>query len=436
MAATATDYAKLQAEELRDKLGEFKDTINNLAELSDRNAEQDADLVDALDQAEQITAALAKKNQEETQRRIANLRKFDDKPRERKTGGSAPAVENFSCLGERYAAIARARITGQIDPRLRNALGANEGTPSDGGFFVGSDSETDLQSKVYGESSILSRVQRTSISSASNMLKLKLLKETSRADGSRQGAVRGYWEGEADSTTASQREYEELELTLKKLMALSYATSELLEDYSALESELNAGYQEEMTFKLENAIIRGDGVGKPLGIINSPAKVTVSAETGQSTDTPIMFENVAKMWARLHPRSQMNSIFLVDQTLIPYLMQMTISAGTGGAPVYIPPSGLSSEPYGTIFGRPVIFTEHTYAKNTEGDIILWDPSSYRIIEKGGIRGASSLHVAFLTDETAFRYTYRVNGAPKWRSALTPYNSGDTLSTIVTLATRT
>ena len=57
-------------------------------------------------------------------------------------------------------------------------------------------------------------------------------------------------------------------------------------------------------------------------------------------------------------------------------------------------------------------------------------------QKGGIKSARSLEVAFLTDETAFRWTYRINGAPKWRSPLTPKNGGGTLSTIVTLTTRT
>ena len=44
-------------------------------------------------------------------------------------------------------------------------------------------------------------------------------------------------------------------------MALTYATSEMLEDYSALESETSAGFNEEMTFKVEDAVINGNGVG-------------------------------------------------------------------------------------------------------------------------------------------------------------------------------
>jgi HK97 family phage major capsid protein len=435
MATATNDLSKLNADDLRDKLGEVKNKVNDLTALESLDAEQEATLVDLLDEGDQLTNALSAKNKEDRERRLKRLREFDDKPNARKTGGNNGTAESFNSFGERLNAVAQFRLTGQMDPRLRNALGANESTPSDGGFLVGTDAENDLMSKVYG-SPILSRIPRTSISAASNMLKLKLLKETSRADGSRQGGVQAYWEGEASSTTATQREYEELELTLKKLMAVSYASSELLEDHSALESETSAGFNEEMTFKVEDAVINGNGVGKPLGIINSPAKITVALETGQTTADPLLYENIVKMWARLHPRSQMNAIWLVDQTLIPYLMLLAIPVGTGGMPVYQPSNGAADAPFGTLLGRPVIFTEYTQAANTEGDIILWDPTSYRIIEKGGIRGASSVHVAFLTDETAFRFTYRVNGAPKWRSALTPKNGGATLSTIVTLTTRT
>lgn len=437
MAATATsqEFNKLSLDELTAKIGEVKERCNHLAELSNRNPEEESELIDKLDEFDQMTEVVNAKKGDELKRRLERVKSYDG-PKPRKVNGGNDRVEAFSCFGERLHAIANFRTTGVMDHRLRNALGANEGTPSDGGFLVGTDSEIELMSKVYGESIILNSVQRTTISGNSNGLKLKLLKENSRADGSRQGGVQAYWEGEAGSVTASQREYEEFELYLKKLMAVSYASSELLEDYTALESETNTGFQEEMTFKLENSIINGDGIGKPKGIINSAAKITVSAEVGQTTANPLLYENICNMWARLHPRSQMSAIWLVDQTLIPHLFTMGLMNGTAGTPVYLPPGGASSAPYGTIFGRPVAHTEHTQAANTEGDIILWDPKSYRVIEKGGIKQASSLHVAFLTDEMAYRWTYRVNGAPKWYSPLTPKNGGSTLSTIVTLATRT
>lgn len=437
MADTATlDIPKLSVSECHEALVELKSETIALSEQSELTPEEEATLTDKLDLADQLQAALSEKKDVEQKRRLDRLRRFDSEPTPRKTGETSAAVDEFDGFGDRLAAVARFRISGHMDQRLKNALGANEATPSDGGFLIGSDAETELMSKVYGDSQILSRVQRTPISAASNMLKLRQLKETSRADGSRQGGVQAYWADEAAAVTASQREYEEIELTLKKLMATSYASEEMLEDHVALAAETSVGFTEELTFKLEDSIINGDGVGKCLGILNSPSKVTVSLETGQTASDPLNYDNITQMWARLHSRSQSNAIWLIDQTLWPALFTMGLTNGTAGTPVYLPPNGAADAPFGTLFGRPVFSTEFTSAKNTEGDIILWDPTSYRLIEKGGVRGSSSIHVAFLTGEEVFKFTHRVNGAPKWRSALTPKNGGDTLSTIVTLATRT
>jgi hypothetical protein len=67
-----------------------------------------------------------------------------------------------------------------------------------------------------------------------------------------------------------------------------------------------------------------------------------------------------------------------------------------------------------------------------------DPTMYWIIEKGGIQVAESIHVAFLTDQSVFRFTYRVNGAPVLKSKITPYkrtSSSFYLSPYVAIAAR-
>jgi HK97 family phage major capsid protein len=112
-----------------------------------------------------------------------------------------------------------------------------------------------------------------------------------------------------------------------------------------------------------------------------------------------------------------------------------MAVGTGGAPVFMPPGGLSGAPYGTLMGRPVIPVEYCATVGTEGDIILADLSQYLMIDKGGINAASSMHVRFIYDEMAYRFIYRVDGQPIWNSALTPKNGSNTLSPFVTLATR-
>ena len=62
-----------------------------------------------------------------------------------------------------------------------------------------------------------------------------------------------------------------------------------------------------------------------------------------------------------------------------------------------------------IMGKPVIVNEFSEALNSKGDILLADMSEYLFWEKGGVNSASSIHLAFLTNETAFRWIYRCDG---------------------------
>jgi HK97 family phage major capsid protein len=86
-------------------------------------------------------------------------------------------------------------------------------------------------------------------------------------------------------------------------------------------------------------------------------------------------------------------------------------------------------------GRPVIPVEYCSTMGSVGDVILMDPSQYLMINKGGLKSATSIHVRFLTDEMTLRFTLRTDGEPTWHSALTPYKGVNTLSPFVTLAVR-
>ena len=58
-----------------------------------------------------------------------------------------------------------------------------------------------------------------------------------------------------------------------------------------------------------------------------------------------------------------------------------------------------------------------------------------LIDKGGMKAASSIHVRFLYDENVFRFIYRVDGKPIWNKPLTPYKGSASVSPFVTLAKR-
>lgn len=359
----------------------------------------------------------------------------EDRSTEKPEVKPTPAKDNekrFSSFGEQLMAAYRAAMPGgKVDERLstRAASGLNETTPSDGGFLVQQDFVTELLKRTYETGILASKVKKIPISTNANGMKINAIDEDSRANGSRWGGVQTYWEGEADELTASKPKFRQMELSLKKLTGLCYATDELLQDAAALEAVIRQAFAEEFGFKIDDAILSGSGEGEPLGILNSGAIVTVAKEASQ-TDI-ITVENLIKMWNRLWSRSRANAVWYINQELEPYLYTLKI----GDKPVYIPAGGLSEKPYGTLFGRPVVPIEQCSAAGEVGDIILADIGQYLLIDKGGVKSASSIHVRFLYDENVFRFIYRVDGKPIWTKPLTPYKGSATVSPFVTLAKR-
>lgn len=368
-------------------------------------------------------------------------------PETRSARNTVPAApkkepEKFKGFGEQLQAIAHAGMNKGMptDRRLvyeKVASGANEGVPSEGGFLVQQDFSTALMGLAHEMGDILNRVRHIPISANSNSIKLPRIDETSRAAGSRWGGVRAYWANEADTVDPSKIKLDTVDLSLKKLMGIGYMTEELLADAAALEAYMTQAFAEEITFMTEDAVINGDGANKPLGILNSGALITIDPESGQAADT-IVGQNVLNMFARIPPRSMRTAVWLTNQDCLPQLWAMKIP---GTEILMYQPPGLNSNiqgnaPYGTLMGRPIIPIEYSATLGDAGDLMLFDLGRYIMIDKGGVKTATSMHVRFLYEEQTFRITFRTDGQPEPKKPLTPANSAKTQSPFVILGART
>ena len=387
------------------------------------------------------------------QTKLASIARLETETLEaaKRPAGSAGRVEDngaakpWASLGEFLCAVARFDSPGAKTPDVRiqalAASGASEGVPADGGYLVGTQFSGELFKRVYDEAVLAPRCKNVPITGANGKYEGPYIDETSRVDGSRFGGVQVYWAAEADTVTATKPKIGRLDLPLQKLMGLAYATEELLEDAAQAESIISDAFVSEMAFKLDSSIYEDNGVGKCLGVKASPAAISVAKETSQVAAT-IVAANIEKMWSRMWAPSRARAIWVINQDVEPQLGAMhhliknvAGSENVGGFPIYMPATGISGAPYATLKGRPVIPIEHCATLGTLGDIALLDMSQYVLIAKGGIKADSSIHVRFIYHERAFRWTYRVNGTPAWKSALTPKNGTNTLSPFVFLATR-
>jgi HK97 family phage major capsid protein len=430
---------------LRQRAGDHKKALRALL---DKAAGENRDLneTEAAQYDDGIKALTAVEKQIDREQALLERERTTDAvedPNERAAGAAgAPGQKvGFASLGEMLkAVVTHERSNGRnSDPRLHAATmqaaasGMSEAVPSDGGFLVQKDFSGDLITRVYETGQIASRVRRIPVGAHANGVKINAIDEDSRADGSRWGGVLAYWINEADSLTATKPKFRQIELQLQKLIALCYSTDELLADAAALEAVISQAFSEEITFKLEDAILNGTGAGQPLGVLSSAAVVQVAKDSGDSTAT-ISTNDVLAMWSRLWARSRQSAVWFINQDVEPKLYPLTLGSGTAVQLLYTPP-GQNGNQYGKLLGRDVIPTEHNATLGTPGDIVLADMSQYLLIDKGAPRQDYSIHVRFLNDEGVFRFVYRVDGQPAWKKPLTPKNGANTYAPFVSLATR-
>ena len=341
-------------------------------------------------------------------------------------------------LGEFALSVFNNQNNPSADKRLSlvaAASGMSQAVGADGGFMVPPEFSRQIWDGLNdGTEALLGRTSSFSIEGES--LTIPANAETSRANGSRYGGVRGYWKAEADQMTASQPKLRQLKLEPHEMFVFTYVTDKLLRNASALESYISMAAADEINFIVGDAIVNGDGVGKPLGLMNAPAKVEVAKEGSQAAAT-VLSQNLSKMWARLHPRSRASAVWLINPDIEPELDNLFTAVTNVAGSENV--GGLNPRVYNpdarTIKGRPIIPVEYAQTLGTAGDIILTDLSAYATATRGGVRGASSMHLRFDYNETAFRWIFEVDGQPYINSAITPFKGSNTLSTIVTLAER-
>jgi len=427
------------------KLEDMKKTLRDLlssahyAELratEKPTAEQETELHDLAVRARDLSVKIADENAlDEVENRS---RQATDTPPDKKLndkrgvgfGKFCQAVATASGWRSNYALpMAEAR---SILSERRAIEGMSETEPSSAGFLVDEDEAGMLMNKAYDEGKLARLCQRVPISGPSNGLKWKTIKEESRANGSRQGGILVYRVHEGASLTDSKLTVVPRSMELEKMAGLVYLTDELLQDTSALDSLLSQEFVKAFGFKADDEILNGTGAGEMLGILNAPCLVEVSKETGQSAKT-FNAENVIKMYARFEDGG--NGRWIMNKDVFPQLPQLVMKVGTGGIPLWIPGGSIANAPYGSIMGMPIVYAEQAQTLGTKGDVYLADMSEYRIIDKGGVQAASSIHVQFLTDQTALRFIVRNNGQPLPATAITPYKGSDTVSPFVTLAVR-
>lgn len=305
----------------------------------------------------------------------------------------------------------------------------SEGVGSDGGFAVPPEYSMEIYTHSLEQNSLLPLTDNDDVS-GNSMVYPKDETTPWGTDG-----IRAYWQAEATAANLTKPKLSTTTLRLQKLMALIPLTDELMADGVALGGYLTKKVGDSIRWKMNEAILFGLGNGTPQGAFNGNAAIVQAKDSGQATLT-LSALNLANMISRLPEGSYGSALWLVNNNVLPALFTLTLS----NYPIYLPAGGsvggIQGNPYGTVLGRPLMVTQHAKSFTSQGDVLLLDPTYYRTITKaGGVQTATSIHIYFDADVTAFRTTFRVDGQPKIVNPINPANGATTLSPFVQLAAR-
>lgn len=347
----------------------------------------------------------------------------------------------FGNVGEMLAAIAQQASGSGADSRLaqldvQRISAISEGSSSGGGFFIPTQHASGLLAS--------STIQQATL--LDNSMVVPMGRESMQCPG---------WSDDSHATSpygiewgvvAEDAEFPEQDLTSNAVLmvahkhgALFYTSNEWLADVDrGGDAKIQQIMSASLRWHIENLLWTGNGVANPIGVTAADGTLTIDAEVTQAPKT-IVYENLQNMYARMLPGSHDRAIWVANQTVLPQLLNMTITAGAASTAIPIVQpyagAGVAGAPAQAIFGRPLYISEHLQPLGTAGDFVFIDPSKYLFGDRRMVTVDVDRSYRFKNDQTAFRVSARFAGAPAMAGTFQPANSADTCGYAVQIAER-
>lgn len=217
------------------------------------------------------------------------------------------------------------------------------------------------------------------------------------------GGVVASWTEEAGDKTEKEPTIGQMKLVAHELSGYTLASNMLMADNAVgLEALLVQLFGGAIGWYEDYAFLQGNGVGKPLGIYNSPAAI----EQTRSSDGHFVAADVGAMMAQFLPSSWGKGVWFMNPTVIPDLIDLR---NTGNYPLVT--MGIGGPLNQTLMGMPIVFTEKLGVLGADFSVLLADLSYYVIGDKGQISIDSSADYKFINNQTTWRFVQHVDGQP-------------------------
>ena len=272
------------------------------------------------------------------------------------------------------------------------------------------------------------RARAMVIPMGSSSVTLPAIRTESHASGDVFGGVKFNWLEVNDEIPDTEPDFKLIQLNARALAGRTLIPNTLIEDsFITVPMLIMQLWQQAVPWIEEKNFIRGDGVGKPLGVLNSPALATHTRATSDEFSVADMYS----MMSRLLPGSHGRAVWLINPEVIPQLGTLNQNDVQSWHP------SLQLDMPGMLAGKPVIFNEHCSGLGATGDVMLVDWMYYLIGDRQSLSMAASPHEQFSRNRTVVRGIERIDGVPWLDTPVIPAqraSSTFTISPFVALGT--
>ncbi len=325
--------------------------------------------------------------------------------------------------------LAKSRATGnwtdasrKFDAEEKAILGQGEAA-NVGGALVTDAIAGGIYDVAMGTSVVASKTQKQVIPQGFNSLTVRQNKGTTGTYTSYKGIALGVFSEGATITPASTVGYTSASASVNKLIALNYQTNEIIEDVPGIISNVEQLVGEAFGLALDDEVIYG--TNSLLTPLVGDLSVATAALVGAADVTPaVLNEMISKCSnpSRAEWFMSGKTFYSVVQGLVDGSNRRLVQ------PSLVDPIKM------TLLGYPVnIVPCMQAAAQAQVDIMFGSiGDGYIMGTKGGIKFAKSMSIEFLTDQSCFRWVFRVAGRPTMYSTIT-LNDGRTVAPVVAIA---
>jgi HK97 family phage major capsid protein len=243
------------------------------------------------------------------------------------------------------------------------------------------------------------------------------------------GGVEVNWIGEGVAKPETDATLREIKLEPQEVAGHVVLTDKLLRNWAAASAVIERLLRGAVISAEDFAFLSGNGVGKPLGLINSGAAYAVN----RATSNQITRADINSMTARILMRGG-SPVWLASQSVLPQLQNLRNDIGsppTGDGALVWNPDLRDNAGNQLLGGYPILWNERSPQLGTKGDLVLTDLSHYLIKDGSGPFVAASPHVKFTENKTVVKIFWNVDGQP-WLTAPFKQEGGYEVSPFVVL----